>query len=449
MAAELLGLIQSEVRASKVENYEIYITSSNAVELHLRRSKIELTNHARFAGFSTRVLDRGIGVASSTILSEAAAQKCIRDAVHAARNSEPVSYSFPTLRPVARVDIFDRKLAEDPEAELNRFAGELIETAEKQRVELTFAKVKAFDVETAIANSEDLSLNKRETYFSTEVSFKGNSDRPSECWVMRYARRPEDITPEKVEEWAVLAANGSRAMTPQTRKCEILFPPNVVCDLLVPVLSLHASAEALKLGISKLNEGEEVAASELTILDDGLYPMALTSSPFDDEGNSQRTTVMLERGVFRQRIYDQLYGQSYGVGSTGNGIRQAFLRFFIADKFATPPSCQSTNIRVLPGGADSEELLREMDDGVVVYNFSWLAPDEVTGNFAAEIRNGFMVESGEVTTPLKGGVVSGNVFELMKKVTGLGNSVDITSGQTAFSCISPYMRFGDLQVSGG
>jgi PmbA protein len=69
-------------------------------------------------------------------------------------------------------------------------------------------------------------------------------------------------------------------------------------------------------------------------------------------------------------------------------------------------------------------------------------------SFSSEIRNAYLIRNGEYTQVLKGGMVSGKVFDMIKNISGVSKQQFIESGATAFSCISPYLRFEDVQVVG-
>jgi len=448
-AESMITDIEAKLRAEKVENYEIYMQVPTVTQLFLRRGEIELLNVAKHFGYGIRILDKGFGMASSNQTGEPQIEECIKAAKFIAKHSKPEKFSFPSQRKTAQVDIVDKAIKNEPENVVREFAEKIINAADAEKVELPFAKIKAFNIRTIIANSEDLYREKEETLLFTEVSFKTTlTGRLSEYWTTAYGRRASDISEATQKRWAKLSKENLKAKTPKTEKLEVIFPPSVVCDLLVPVIGVHSTGRALKLGISKFEKGEPVADESLTVLDDGLYPYGLQSSPFDDEGNPQGRVPLIEKGVFKEYLFDQYYGLQYDRSSTGNGIRQNNVKFVIDEKFSLSPSNRTSNLRVMAGSKSLEELISEVKRGLLVYNFSWLYPESATGSFGSEIRNAALIENGEITSPIKGGLISGDVFTLIENITGISNYAEITSGQTAFCCISPYIRFKDVQVAG-
>jgi PmbA protein len=366
-----------------------------------------------------------------------------------ARQSKPEKFTFPRQSKVAHVDIVDKGIKENPEEVVRDFAEQLVNIADAEKVELPFAKVKVYHLRTSIMNSEGLDREKEETMLFTEISFKTSlKGQLSEYWATRYSRRSEDIPTADLERWARLARENLKAEMPKTEKLEVILPPHIICDLLVPVVGAHSTGRALKTGTSKFEEGELVASEPLTISDDGLYPYGIQSSPFDDEGNPQGKAAVIENGVFKNYLYDQYYGLQYGKSSTGNGIRQTTVFFYIDEKFKLLPSNQTSNLMVKPGKKTLEELISEVSRGLLVYKFSWLNPHGASGAFASEIRNAALIEKGEIVRPIKGGLVSGNVFTMIKNITGVSKGAEIASGETAFCCVSPYLRFKDVQIAG-
>lgn len=451
MAAEtILSKIEAELKAKKTRGYEVYMQVPTVTQLYIRRSEIELLNVVEHVGYGIRILDKGFGSANSNRMGDSQIKECIKNALFIAANSKPEEkFSFPTKKKTEHVDIVDEDIKGNAEETVREFAEQLINIADAEKVELPFAKVKAYYIRTFIVNSEGLDAEKEETMLFTEISFKtSKGENLSEYWSTKYARRPGDIKNEELRNWARLSKENLKAKMPKTEKLEVIFSPAMLCDLLVPVVGAHCTGRALKLGISKFEEGEKVASNLLTIYDDGLYPYGLQSSPFDDEGNPQRKIRIIENGEFQNRLYDQYYGLEYGKESTGNGIRQSLVQFFIDEKFSIPPNNQTTNLRVEAGKKTLDELISEVSHGLLIYNFSWLNPDQASGFFGAEIRNASWIENGEIAEPVKGGLVSGSVFDLIKNISGISDRAEIVSGQTAFCCITPYIRFKDVQVAG-
>jgi len=449
VAVRLLNRIEASLKRMKIENYEVYMQIPEVTQLYMRRGERELINQVRQVGYSVRILEKGLGMACSNQTGDFGIKRCITQARKMARQSKEEKLVFPAQKPTSKVDIKDRRMWNEPESAVDEFQEKLVDAAAKIGVELPFAKIRAFKIRSMIMNSEGLDREKEETLFFTEVCYKSSGGgKLSEFWTTRYARRFEDVSLTSIEEWAELSKASLNAKPPKTERLEVIFSPQVACDLFVPVMNGQCTGLSLKQAISRFEEGETVAEETLSIIDDGLHPFGIQSSPFDDEGNPQSRTVLIDRGVFKNRVYDQYYGLEYGKDSTGNGLRQGMVSFLVDEKFKAVPRNQTSNLEIEPGKKSLEELISETERGLLVYKFSWANPDEATGIFASEIRNASLIAKGELMYPVKGGLIAGDIFTLMKNVTGISNQPEIVSGETAFSCITPWLRFKDVQVAG-
>jgi predicted Zn-dependent protease len=176
----------------------------------------------------------------------------------------------------------------------------------------------------------------------------------------------------------------------------------------------------------------------------------LGSSPFDDEGTPQSQTVLIEKGVHKNFLYDAMYGAVQKANSTGNGqkLRQIDL------KYSSLPSLQPTNIVVKPGNMSLNEMIAGTKEGIYVERFSAAHSDSLTASFGSEIRNAYLIENGELSTPLKGGQISGFLLDGQEaggeKTAGLINRVSGITREFRMvrRCITPYIRFEGVQVSG-
>lgn len=101
-----------------------------------------------------------------------------------------------------------------------------------------------------------------------------------------------------------------------------------------------------------------------------------------------------------------------------------------------------SNFKILPGNVSFNEMISDIKEGYYIDKFSWLNPDEVSGNFGAEIRNGYYIKNGEFLNPIKLGNVSGNVLEMLKNCEYISKEREFTE-----NTLFPYMAFKNLNVS--
>jgi TldD protein len=101
-----------------------------------------------------------------------------------------------------------------------------------------------------------------------------------------------------------------------------------------------------------------------------------------------------------------------------------------------------SNFKISPGDISFNEMISEIKEGYYIDKFSWLNPDEVSGNFGAEIRNGYYIKNGEFQNPIKLGNISGNVLEMVKNCVYISKEREFNE-----NTLLPYMAFRNLIVS--
>ena len=68
--------------------------------------------------------------------------------------------------------------------------------------------------------------------------------------------------------------------------------------------------------------------------------------------------------------------------------------------------------------------LSEIDKGVLTTSVLGAhTANPISGDFSVEASNAFKIENGEMTEPINKAMISGNIFEIMKKVEGLNSEI--------------------------
>ncbi|OGI14751.1 hypothetical protein A3K63_02645 [Candidatus Micrarchaeota archaeon RBG_16_49_10] len=431
----------------RLKDYEVFFVQSEVNETHLEKGRPHFISKTFDSGYGIRVLDGGLGFSSSNVKEREAVRKVIESAAKSARMTEKVDFQFPFEARYPKVDIVDKKIKSDPEKAINETIEKLLHR-KPDNMEFSFGKFRTYDSTVHIMNSEGLDAEREETAFMIEMSITVGGKKRVEFWPHEFRRRVDDFGEEDFDKWFKLSRDQLTAELPGTGGMTVIFSPGSVADGVGSVVDFHTSGRAKLNEMSKFSVGEKIASEDVTIHSDGLYPFGLMSSGFDDEGVPQQKLPLIEKGVFKNFTYDQFYALKDGTKSTGNGLRQSDVFFVFDSKFGSMPTNQISNLYIKPGKRSLDELIGEVKEGVLVEKFSWLNPDGMTGDFSSEISAGYRIKNGEIANPVKGGLVSGNLIEMMRGVSGLSDKSTITSGGTVLAGICPYIRFEDVQVAG-
>jgi TldD protein len=192
--------------------------------------------------------------------------------------------------------------------------------------------------------------------------------------------------------------------------------------------------------------GQRCASELIDGVDDATIPNGWGSFDFDDEGEPSRRTVLFVEGVLQGFLQDRLRAAKMGVEPTGNGRRESY---------ASPPIVRMTNTNILPGATDPDEIVRSTERGVYVTGLGGGQVNPATGDFVFGVSEGYLIEHGEITTPVRGANLIGRAIDVMSSVDAVGSDFDTwegvcgKDGQGApVGSGSPTLRIGKITVGG-
>jgi len=160
--------------------------------------------------------------------------------------------------------------------------------------------------------------------------------------------------------------------------------------------------------------GSKVASELVTVVDDATIPGHNGSFTVDDEGVPAQRKVLIKDGILEGYMYDRLRAMKDGVSSTGNGRRQSYAHI---------PIVRMTNTFIAPGKDDGEDIIRDTKKGVYVVKMGGGEVNTVTGDFVFEIMEGYLIENGEITYPIRGATLIGNGPRALKNIDAVGKEV--------------------------
>jgi TldD protein len=165
--------------------------------------------------------------------------------------------------------------------------------------------------------------------------------------------------------------------------------------------------------------GKAVAAPFVSIVDDGTGPGARGSIHVDDEGNPAGRTVLVENGVLASYLHDAISARHYGVTPTGNGRRESYRH---------PPLPRMRSTYMLPGPHDRDEIIRSVKKGIYCQTFSNGQVQIGAGDFTFFVKNGWLIEDGKLTRPIKDVNLIGNGPKALEMVDMVAGDLAVDEG---------------------
>jgi TldD protein len=209
---------------------------------------------------------------------------------------------------------------------------------------------------------------------------------------------------------------------------------------------LEADAVQKRASVYAGRLGDKLAEAGVTAYDDGRRPNEWGSDGIDDEGTPTRRTTIIEDGTLTSYLYDLLRARKDGTESTGNGRRESF-RFL--------PVPRMTNTYFGPGEATADELIAGVERGLYAVSFGGGQVEPATGDFVFGVSEGYLIENGRVTAPVRGATLIGNGIEALAAIDGIAGDLRIATGfcgkagqSVAAGVGQPHVRIRALTVGG-
>lgn len=209
---------------------------------------------------------------------------------------------------------------------------------------------------------------------------------------------------------------------------------------------LEADLAQQGLSVYTGKKGQQIASPLVTIIDDSTLMNKRGSFRFDDEGVMSQRTVLVEKGILREYMYDRLTAMKEGRRSTGNGRRQSY-----KDR----PIPRMTNTFIAPGNEDPQKIISSVEKGFLVKKMGGGQVNTVTGEFVFEVSEGYIIEKGRTGEPVRGATLIGNGPDVLRSIDMVGSDLGFaigTCGKDAqgvpVSDAMPTLRIPEMVIGG-
>jgi TldD protein len=182
---------------------------------------------------------------------------------------------------------------------------------------------------------------------------------------------------------------------------------------------LEADAIAKGASIYAGRMGEVVAAPIVSAYDEGSITNGWGSQAYDDEGVPTQKTLVIEEGRLTGYLYDRLRAREAGAAPTGNGRRQSFRHV---------PIPRMTTTYIAPGDLDPDEIIAATPRGFYAKSLAGGQVEPASGNFVFGVAEGYLIEDGRITTPLRGATLVGNGIDILMKIDMIAGDFDVKTG---------------------
>jgi len=416
--ADLTSLAQQtldQARAQGASSAEVSVSVGVGLSVNVRQSEVDTLEHQRDRSLTVAVyFGHRQGMASSADFSPDSIKATVAAACSIARytsedpcqglaDPEQLATEFPDLDLYHPWDL-------DAEGAIERaMACEAAALGLDDRITNSDgASVSSQRGLQVYANSHGFIGTRRSTRHSMScVVIAGERDGMQRDYWYTSGRAPELL--ESAEAVGRRAAErtlmrlGSRRLG--TRSSPVLYAPSVAQGLLGHFVAAVRGGALYRKSSFLLDQlGKPVFPAHITLRELPHLPRAMGSTAFDNEGVATRDRLLVDQGVLQGYVLDSYSARKLKMTTTGNagGVH---------------------NLSITPGKLDQAGLMKEMGTGLMVTELMGAGANTTTGDYSRG-ASGFWIENGEIAYPVQEITVAGNMREVYKGLSAVGNDLD-------------------------
>ncbi len=212
------------------------------------------------------------------------------------------------------------------------------------------------------------------------------------------------------------------------------------------VHSLEATSVAKGISVFCGKLGQKIASDIVTAVDDGTLENYWGSLNVDDEGHVTQRNVLIENGILKTYLVDYRNARIMNHPTTGSGRRESY-------KYS--PTSRMTNTFFINGTSTFEEIIQNTEYGLFAKSMGGGSVDPSTGEFNFAVQEGYLIEHGKITVPVKGATLVGSGAEVLMNIDMIANNLTTghgmcgsKSGSIPTDVGQPTIRVQNMTVGG-
>ncbi|PCH84059.1 MAG: metalloprotease PmbA [Piscirickettsiaceae bacterium] len=405
-----------EAKKQGADEVEVGLNVGSGLSVNARLGEVETIEHHKDQGLGLTVyIGRQKGSASSTDLKISSIKEMVSAACTIAKHAEMDEFSGLPDESLLATNFLDLSL-HHPWAinaeEAIELAIECEDVARSYHDEVTNsegASIQTFEGMRVFANSLGFNHGYPSSRHSLSCSVIGERDgnMQRDYWYSS-ARHFSDLESAKQvgEKAAERTIRRLGARSIGTRKCPVLYAADVSGSLIGHFISAIKGGSMYRKSSFLLDSlGEKVFPDFVHIHEQPHLKQALGSAVYDAEGVATSARDIVKGGIIQGYVLSHYSAQKLKMKTTANagGVH---------------------NLTVEPGNLDFNDLLAEMDTGLLVTEMMGMGVNGLTGDYSRGAA-GFWVENGIVQYPVEEVTIAGNLKDMYQSIVAIGNDVDL------------------------
>ena len=429
-----------QMAKSACDQAEIYSISYSDDTVFFENAKLNNIDSKVQSGVSLRIIKDGkLGFAYTRNLIDR--NEFLRNALDSLEGGVGADYDFPLTQGPPMLDTFDPSIEKVSSSQMVEECARVCEIIKSQAecdIEMA-AYTHAGTLRVLNSAGTDVSIKTGAYGIFGHMIYPGTAVGLYRFFENKtFAKMPDDLVKEMID----LYQASSKVVEPKGGRMKAMFMPNSMVTLIWRILSGTSSRSVYEKTSPVADKMEQkVFHDKITVYDDPLNDKRPGARSFDDEGTACRELTLIKDGVLKSLYYDLDYAKKLKAESTGSGYRTAR---WGGDPIGLKPTPSVSRFTVKPGNKSFADLVKSMDRGIIIE--SALGPHSgniPNGDYSIGANPALYVENGEIVGRVKDAMVAGNVYETLKNVVDVGDTL-YPSHDNAWV---PVILCGDVSVA--
>jgi len=229
--------------------------------------------------------------------------------------------------------------------------------------------------------------------------------------------------------------------------------PVIICNGFGGVIFHEACGHALEASSVGIGSscftgklGQQIASSVVSARDNARIKGEWGSYYTDDEGNESSDLLLIENGILKNYLVDELGSRRMNMPVTGCSRRE---------DYCYAPTSRMSNTYIDNGKSTPEEIISSTDEGLYCTQMGGGSVDTATGEFNFAVNEAYMIRNGKIAEPVRGATLIGKGPEILMNIDMVGNDLALSAGMCGASSGSvpvtvgqPTIRVSSILVGG-
>ncbi len=206
------------------------------------------------------------------------------------------------------------------------------------------------------------------------------------------------------------------AVKPESGRVTLVLAPEVAAPIVSIVGGMLGGDRKIK-GRTPFadREGQSVADSRLTLVDDPTDPDSFGADTHDGEGLANRRNLLIDGGTLAGFLWDTVSAARAGCASTASAVRSS----------RSVPSVGWQALHVSPVSGDLDSIVASVDLGLLVQSMTGLhsGVNAVSGDFSVGV-DGLMIRGGELAEPVREATIGSTLPRMLNEIVAIGADVE-------------------------